>query len=122
MVGLLLALGVFPATAQAHGPVAPVASAYLAKIHQVPPGIDAKVVDGDLRMWMRVPANQTVVVIDYRGAPYLRFSPSGVWVNENSSMYYLNQTPVPETPADEPDREHAAPLASRRRRTFLRVA
>jgi hypothetical protein len=98
MVGLLLALGVFPATAQAHGPVAPVASAYLAKIHQVPPGIDAKVVDGDLRMWMRVPANQTVVVIDYRGAPYLRFSPSGVWVNENSSMYYLNQTPVPETP------------------------
>ncbi len=98
MVGLLLALGAFPAAAQAHGPVAPVASAYLAKIHQVPSGIDAKVVDGDLRMWMRVPANQTVVVIDYRGAPYLRFSPSGVWVNENSSMYYLNQTPVPETP------------------------
>ncbi len=98
MLGLLLALGGLPATAQAHGPVAPVASAYLAKIHQVPAGIDAKVVDGDLRMWMRVPADETVVVIDYRGAPYLRFSPSGVWVNENSSMYYLNQTPVAETP------------------------
>jgi hypothetical protein len=98
LVGLLLALGAFPATAQAHGPVAPVASAYLAKIHQVPTGIDAKVVDGDLRMWMRVPTKETVVVIDYRGAPYLRFSSSGVWVNENSSMYYLNQTPVAETP------------------------
>jgi hypothetical protein len=88
----------FPAIAQAHGPVAPVASAYLAKIQKVPAGLDAKVVDGDLRMWLRVPADETVVIIDYRGAPYVRFSSSGVWVNENSSMYYLNQTPVPETP------------------------
>jgi hypothetical protein len=98
MVGALLALGALPAAAQAHGPIAPVASAYLAKIHQVPAGIDAKVVDGDLRMWMRVPADETVIVVDYRGAPYLRFSPSGVWVNENSSMYYLNQTPVAAIP------------------------
>jgi hypothetical protein len=98
MLGLLLAVGAFPATAQAHGPVAPAASAYLARIQHVPAGLDAKVVDGDLRMWMRVPADQTVVVIDYRGAPYVRFSPSGVYVNENSSMYYLNMTPVPETP------------------------
>jgi hypothetical protein len=98
LVGLLAALGMFPAIAQAHGPVAPVASAYLAKIQKVPAGLDAKVVDGDLRMWLRVPAEETVVIIDYRGAPYLRFSSSGVWENENSSMYYLNQTPVPETP------------------------
>jgi hypothetical protein len=98
LVGLLAALGTFPAIAQAHGPVAPVASAYLAKIQKVPAGLDAKVVDGDLRMWLRVPADETVVIIDYRGAPYVRFSPSGVWVNENSSMYYLNQVPVPETP------------------------
>jgi hypothetical protein len=39
-----------------------------------------------------------VVVLDYRGAPYLRFSPAGVEVNHNSEMYYLNQTPVAETP------------------------
>ena len=98
MLGLLVALSAFPAAAQAHGPVAPVASSYFAKILERPAGIDAKVVDGDLRMWMRVPADETVVVIDYRGAPYLRFSSAGVFVNENSSMYYLNQTPVPETP------------------------
>jgi hypothetical protein len=29
----------------------------------------------------------------HRGAPYLRFSPTGVEVNLHSSMYYLNQTP-----------------------------
>jgi hypothetical protein len=35
--------------------------------------------------------------VDYRGAPYLRFSSTGVAVNTRSSMFYLNQ-PVPVTP------------------------
>jgi len=87
-----------PGVAQAHGPIAPVATSYLAKATAVPAGLDAKVVDGDLRMWLRAPASQTVVVLDYRGAPYLRFSASGVEVNQNSSMYYLNMTPVAATP------------------------
>jgi hypothetical protein len=90
----LSALAALPAAAGAHGPIAPIASSYLAKPGQVPPGFDAKTVDGDQRMWLRVPSTQTVVVLDYRGAPYLRFSPSGVEVNHNSEMYYLNQTPV----------------------------
>ena len=94
----MLMFGAFPAAAQAHGPIAPVASSYFAKILQLPAGLDAKVVDGDLRMWLRVPPDETAVVLDYRGAPYLRFSRSGVAVNENSSMYYLNQTPVAATP------------------------
>lgn len=98
LVALVLALGVSPAIAQAHGPVAPVASAYFAKALQVPAGLEAKIVDGDLRMWLRVPARDTVVVLDYRGAPYLRFSPDGVAVNHNSEMYYLNQTPFAQTP------------------------
>ena len=98
LLALLLGFGAFPAAAQAHGPIAPVASSYFAKILRVPAGLDAKVVDGDLRMWLRVPSDENVVVLDYRGAPYLRFSNSGVAVNENSSMYYLNQTPVPATP------------------------
>ena len=29
-------------------------------------------------------------MLDYLGAPYLRFSRAGVYVNENSEMYYLN--------------------------------
>lgn len=97
-LAVLGTLAAVPAAAQAHGPIAPVASKYLARISSAPGGLDAKVVDGDLRMWLRVPANETVVVLDYRGAPYLRFDRAGVAVNENSAMYYLNQTPVAETP------------------------
>lgn len=88
----------YPAAAQAHGPIAPAASSYFAKALHLPAGLEVKVVDGDLRMWLRVPARQTVVILDYRGAPYLRFSPKGVEVNHNSSMYYLNATPIAQTP------------------------
>jgi hypothetical protein len=94
----LLSLAAVPPEAHAHGPIAPIASTYLAKPAQVPAGLDAKTVDGDQRMWLRAPAARTVVVLDYRGAPYLRFSPAGIEVNHNSEMYYLNQTPVAETP------------------------
>ena len=96
--GLVAALAVYPDAAQAHGPIAPAASSYFAKVLQLPAGLEAKVVDGDLRMWLQVPRSETVVVLDYRGAPYLRFSSAGVDVNRNSSMYYLNQTPVALTP------------------------
>lgn len=82
-----------PAVAAAHGPVAPVATSYLAKIAAAPMGLGAIIVDGYVRMWLRVPARDTLVVLDYRGAPYLRFNRAGVQVNRNSEMYYLNQTP-----------------------------
>lgn len=99
LAGVLVAVAAFPPGAGAHGPVAPVASSYLAKVGRVPAGLEAKVVDGDLRMWLRVVARLTVVVLDYRGAPYLRFSGSGVEVNHNSAMYYFNQTPVATAPS-----------------------
>jgi hypothetical protein len=86
--------GALPCVAGAHGPVAPVASAYLARVSSVPSGVEAKVVDGDQRMWLRVGPGETVVVLDYRGAPYLRFSRAGVEVNHNSTMYYTNQSPA----------------------------
>lgn len=86
--------------AYAHGPVAPNATNYLARVRGTPAGVEAKVVDGDLRLWMRVNSTQTVVVLDYRGAPYLRFSPSGVAVNRNSEMYYLDHVPVIAPPND----------------------
>ena len=94
----LTAAGVSPGLAEAHGPVAPVALDYLARVRSLPPGLDAKVVDGDQRMWLHAPARETVVVLDYAGAPYLRFSRSGVEVNHNSAMWYLNQTPFAQTP------------------------
>jgi hypothetical protein len=92
-----LALAAFPSAARAHGPIAPNATSYLAKVRRAPAGLRAKVVDGDLRLWLAVTPSETVVVRDYRGAPYLRFSRAGVQVNESSSMYYLNLNP-PETP------------------------
>ena len=99
LTGALISLTILPAVAEAHGGSSqPVATNYLAKVTGAPHGLDAKVVDGDLRLWLSVPAQATVVVLDYRGAPYLRFDRSGVQVNHNSAMYYLNQTPVAETP------------------------
>jgi hypothetical protein len=98
LVAVVVAVGACPAPADAHGPIAPVASSYFARVLQIPGALEAKVVDGDLRMWLRVPADETVVVLDYRGGPYLRFSGAGVAVNHNSAMYYLNQTPFAQTP------------------------
>jgi hypothetical protein len=98
--GVLLGAGWSPSVAVAHGPVAPIASSYEARVAQLPVGVDAKVIDGDQRMWLRVRASETVVVLDYRGAPYLRFSSAGVAVNRNSAMYYLNQTPSEVPPSN----------------------
>lgn len=98
LVGVLGAGGIIATPAAAHGPVAPIASSYLARVNFVPAAIRAKVVDGDQRMWLQVRRGVTVLVLDYRGAPYLRFTSSGVAVNSNSEMYYLNETPVALTP------------------------
>jgi hypothetical protein len=87
-----------PRVAEAHGPVAPVATSYLARLSNVPNGAHATIVDGYVRMWLQVAPTVTVEILDYRGAPYLRFAPSGVQVNRSSEMYYLNQTPFAQTP------------------------
>ncbi len=94
---IVAALGL-PATAAAHGPVDPAASSYLARVSQIPAGLDARVVDGDQRLWLRVDPDRNVVVLDYQGAPYLRFSRSGIQVNQSSAMYYLNQVPAQTPP------------------------
>jgi hypothetical protein len=90
---VLAALGpcLIPATALAHaGRSAPVATSFEARIAQVPPGLDAKVVDGDQQLWLRADRRLTVLVSGLRGEPYLRFSPDGVWVNKHSPSAYLN--------------------------------
>ena len=43
---------------------------------------------------LTVPARLSVIVLDNRGAPYLRFSAVGVAVNHRSALYFENQTPV----------------------------
>jgi hypothetical protein len=91
---LILAALAMPSTAAAHGPVDPAATIYLARIAQVPAGVRGQVIDGDQRMWLRVAPTRTVLVLDYQEAPYLRFSPAGVQINESSEMFYLNQVPA----------------------------
>ena len=86
------------------------------------PASRRRCVDGDLRMWLKAPASATVTVLDYRGAPYLRFSRAGVEVNQNSAMYYLNQTPVAALPPTNLTLEHAAQLAPGERRPRLQLA
>jgi hypothetical protein len=92
---LLLALAgavVLPARASAHaGVTAPAATSYLARISSAPAGVEAKVIDGDQRLWLRVPAGRTLVVLGLRGAPYLRFSAHGIEVNTRSPTYFLNR-------------------------------
>jgi hypothetical protein len=95
---LLMLAAISPASAAADGPLTPTATDYLARITQVPPGIEATVVDGYLSLWLKVPADRKVVVLDFRGAPWVRFNRAGVQVNKNSQEYYLSQVPVPETP------------------------
>jgi hypothetical protein len=99
MLLTLRATLVVPGAAEAHGPVDPAATSYLARVRQLSAGLDAKVVDGDQRLWLHAVAAETVVVLDYRGVPYLRFSAHGVQVNHSSSMYYSNQVPAEAVPA-----------------------
>jgi hypothetical protein len=96
--GLALIMLALPARAWAHGSVDPEASVDLARITHVPPGVRVRVVDGDLRLWMSAPPDVRITVVDYQGAPYLRWTPRGVYANESSPMFYLNLSP-PITPS-----------------------
>jgi hypothetical protein len=87
-----------PGAAAADGPIAPTATDYLARVTHVPAGVQAEVVNAYLNLWVQVPADAHVTVLDFRGAPWVRFTPSGVAVNLNSQEYYLSQVPVPATP------------------------
>jgi len=87
-----------PPAALADGPVTPTATNYLARVTHVPAGIEARAVNAYLNLWVRVPADAHVTILDFRGAPWVRFTPSGVAVNHNSQEYYLSQVPVPAVP------------------------
>ena len=98
LIAQLLTGLTLPSAALAHGPVNPAASSYLATVDRTPPGVKAIALDGDQRMWLSVRPRVTALVLDYRGAPYLRFSARGVEVNRNSAMYYSNQVPPEQVP------------------------
>ncbi len=84
-----------PRTALADGPITPTATDYLARVTHTPPGIQAKVTNAYLNIWVQAPAQSHVIVKDFVGNPWVRFTPRGVAVNRNSEEYYLSQVPVP---------------------------
>jgi hypothetical protein len=96
--GVLGCLALLPATAAADGPIAPTATNYMARVTHSPPGIQAQVVNAYLNLWIRVQARSDVTILDFRGAPWVRFNPAGVAINRNSQEYYLSQVPVPAVP------------------------
>jgi hypothetical protein len=98
VAAVLAACAILPAAAAADGPVAPTATDYLARVTQAPTGLDAKVVNAYLNLWVRVPPRARVTILDFRGAPWVRFTPDGVAINRNSQEYYLSQVPVAAVP------------------------
>lgn len=98
MTAVLGGLALIPASAAADGPVTPTATNYLARVTRTPTGIEVKVVDAYLNLWVKVPPHADVTILDFRGAPWVRFTPAGVAINHNSQEYYLSQVPVPAVP------------------------
>ncbi|HET7571270.1 MAG TPA: hypothetical protein VFJ77_01225 [Gaiellaceae bacterium] len=131
LAAALAAAVLLPARADAHaGRVAPAATSYLARVTSAPAGVEAKVVDGDQRLWLRVASPHGVLVLGVRGEPYLRISARGIEANTRSATWFLNRArPLvpPREPATPPvwkrlsagrstswheDRLHAAALAA----------
>jgi hypothetical protein len=54
------------------------------RIDAMPSGLHAEVLDGDVKLWLGVPAGRVVVVLGYAGEPFLRFDRRGVWLSEGS--------------------------------------
>lgn len=79
----------FPGAALAHvGATAPVATNFNARITAFGPhtgALEAKVVDGDQMLWLRVRTPSTTVLVPgVLGEPLLRFDARGVWLNLRS--------------------------------------
>jgi hypothetical protein len=96
LVFVAVAVGVFgaPAEALAHGTAPVTALDFEARITSVggaAGSIEARVIDGDRKLELRVKGSQTVVVLGYAGEPFLRFAGDGVAVNQRSLTAVTNK-------------------------------
>lgn len=79
-------------TAQSHTDTAKLG--YRSTVESMKPrvrGVQVKVLSGDDQLWLQNQSGATIVIEGYGGEPYLRFAPSGVFVNVKSPAGYLNQ-------------------------------
>jgi hypothetical protein len=83
LAGVLVALGILPSVAGAHGPVAPVGSSYVARVSGVPAGFEARVIDGDASLVACASAQDGAGV----GLPGLSVSPVlALWGGDQSEL------------------------------------
>jgi lysylphosphatidylglycerol synthetase-like protein (DUF2156 family) len=99
----LVWLGVAAAPASAHN-VAGVGGTnfetILRSVVPVVPGLDVKVVEAGSRLEVENRTGQELVVFGYKGEPYLRIGPDGVFENRLSPATYLNRSRKGGTPTE----------------------
>jgi hypothetical protein len=90
---LLAALVVLTCTpgAAAHGPGGTGFFSTVEALRPAVAGVDVRVLDGDDRLELANGSGRTIIISGYRGEPYIRFSPDGVFENKNSPAVYLNR-------------------------------
>jgi hypothetical protein len=93
--GAIVVALLLPDAALAHaGKSAPLATNFQARLTGIKPATDvleAKVVDGNRRLWLRVRGNTTVLIPGAAGEPLLRFDHGGVFVNVRSLTAQADQ-------------------------------
>ena len=54
------------------------------------PGVTARVLGGEDRLWLSNRSDRELTIYGYEGEPYLRLTPRGVFQNQRSPATYLN--------------------------------
>ena len=92
LVFAVLAAAVFARGAEAHFGTAKLGyRSTLTAVKPHMPGLKFKVLYGDDQIFLDNRSGKTVIIKGYSGEPYLRFAPSGIFVNIRSPAGYLNQ-------------------------------
>jgi len=99
----LVWIGVAAAPASAHSVSGVSATNFHTRLKSVTPalsGLEVKVVEAGSRLQVTNHTGQEVVVLGYKGEPYLRVGPEGVFQNKLSPATYINKTRKGTAPPD----------------------
>ena len=92
LVVAVLAAAILAPAADAHNATAKLGyRSTIEKVEPRMPGLIFKILSGDDQVWLDNRSGKTVVIKGYSGEPYLRFAPTGIFVNIRSPTSYLNQ-------------------------------